>query len=82
MFPKGRVPWLGACARYNVNQLEAGVRHLQTADCRLQTFKLNITSPFPFPKANRKQANLSAIQANLSAIHANLTELQANQSAI
>ena len=72
---QGRFPWLGACARYNVNQLEAGVRHLQTADCRLQTFKLNITSPFPFPKANRKQVNLSAIQANL-------TEIQANQSAV
>ena len=36
--------------------------------CSLYTFQLNITSPLPFPKANRKQANLSAIQANQSAI--------------
>ena len=44
--------------------------------CRLQTmdFDLNITFPFPLPKANREEANLSAIQANL-------TEIQANQSA-
>ena len=38
--------------------------------CRLQTFQLNITFLFPFPKANRKQANLSAIQANLTEIQA------------
>ena len=60
---------------YDVRCMTFADSRLQTADCRLQIFKLISQFPFPLPRANRKQANLSAIQANLS-------DIQANQSAI
>ena len=48
-----------------------------------------IVFPFPLPRANRKQANVSDIPANLSdiqtnliAIQANLSDIQANRSVI
>jgi len=49
--------------------------HLQTAAELKADFLTNIVLPFQLPRANYKQANLSAIQAKLS-------DIQVNQSAL
>ena len=53
--------------------LNEGLRQTQTAD---------IVSPLSLLRANRKQANQSAIQANGSVIYANGSAIRANRSVI